>query len=222
MSTRCVGKTCLLVSFIVAPLPAPSPALAQELIPYESQEWAFSVGVPAAWVEEIPSEREKKRAHFLARFVDPITTDDPVARRLEVYAAASPARKKRNLAVDLREIRIAPYRSSPSEAYRFMGQQITNINGLRTLIVEGVVTDLGGTSWRRTEISFQGVKNLYALVFTYPESEGGYMESRIQLSVESMQARDAMKNPWTAWLFGMGGIVLLVVVFWRLQRWVRS
>ena len=77
------------------------------------------------------------------------------------------------------------------------------------------------------EATYEGAVNLYAVVYTVPAADFDWLQTRIRGSLESFRARDVPRNPITAWAFGMGGLVILVLVLalaglltlaWRARR----
>jgi len=197
-----------------------APLAAADLWTFRHSKPTFTIGVPKGW-EETTAPEGRGAVRRVAVLWDPLTKEKPVPSRLDVFAAASPARKsQRELTVE--ERRIAAFRPEGGETYQALGIEERKIAGFPAIVEWGDVTAADGRSWRRVEASYQGARNLYAVVYTVPTADFDWLEGTIRASLETFHAGDAPRNPWTAWVYGMGGLLLLVLILVGLHRWYRG
>jgi hypothetical protein len=196
-----------------------APLWAADLWTYGHEKPTFTIGVPNGWEETVVASRAGSR--LLASLRDPLTREKPVPSRLDLYALRLPPRGG---PAELTEeaLRIGAYKPVPLETYRFLERKELEVNGFPAILVLGEVTTAGGAAARRVEMSYRGVRYLYAAVYTVPAGDYSWLEGRIRASLESFRGRDVPRNPTTAWLFGGGGLALLAILLVFIHRWYRS
>jgi hypothetical protein len=205
---------------LAALLAAPA-LLAQDTWVFVHEKPSFTIGIPRGWEEVAVVPRGKADKALVARLHDPLTRDDPVPHRVSLYAARSPAHRNPRELTDV-ELRIAPYRPEGGETYDLLQHERIVLGDFPALLVVGEITGRYGSKTMRVEASYEGAVNVYAVVFTVPSQDFDWLQARIRTSLESFRARDVPRNPITAWVFGMGGLVVLVVVLVGVHRWMRG